>query len=133
MRMAWHFVVIAIAIVAFVSIFVACGIILSQEERHFLPMRDTVVAFINNSHADAAPFLMDVDLIYQGGGVFSGDGWYIKIYCGGQDCPACKDCTAYADFAMARTQNSSGIPHRIIWQGTISNGAVTEISYTHAV
>lgn len=133
MKATWRFVVIAIAAVAFVSTFVAYGIILSQEERHFLPMKDAVVAFINASHADAAPFLTDLDLVYQGGGIFSGDGWYIKIDCGGQDCPACKDCTAYADFAMARTQNSSGIPHRIIWQGTISNGTVTEISYTHAV
>lgn len=127
MRIAWLLAFVVVAAIVLATVVVAYDMMLAQEEQRLLPMKDAVVAFINSSHADAAPFLSDPDLIYQGSGVFSGDGWYIEIECTGQD------CTAYADFSIARTQNSSGIPHRILWQGIISNGTVTETSYTHAV
>lgn len=118
---------VAVAAVALATVVVVYDMMLVGEEQHFLPMKDSVVAFIASNHPDAVAFLSDLDLIYQGSGVFSGDGWYIEFECAGQN------CTAYADFSMARVQNSSGIPHRILWSGGIANGTVTEISYTHAV
>ncbi len=127
MKPIWLFVAVVVVAVVLASAVVAYGILQQQEAERYLPLKDGVVNYIATNHPDASGFLANLSLIYLGSGVFSGNGWYIEIGC------ASMNCTAYADFSIARIQNSSAIPHRILWNGTISNGTITEISYAHAV
>jgi len=126
-RTAWLLAFIAVVAVATATVVVVYDMALAAEEQHYLPMKDALVDFIHSNHADAAGFLTDLDPIYQGRGVFSGQGWIFDL--SGSD----TNGTIYADFSIARTQNSSGIPERILWSGTLSNGTIIEYNYTHAV
>jgi len=120
------FIVAAVSI-ALVSVAVVYNSVLAKEAANFTQLKDEVIEFIVSNHADAEVFLTGISLTYNGGGTFSGGGW-ILTFSGSS-----ANGTAYADFSIARTQNSSGIPHRILWSGTISNGTVAETSYIHAV
>lgn len=126
-RIAWLLAFIAIIVVALATVVVVYDMMLAGEEQHYLPMKDALVSFIAFNHPDAASFITDLDLIYQGKGIFSGDGWILDL--SGSD----TNGTIYADFSIARTQNSSGIPHRILWTGVLSNRTIIETNYTHAV
>lgn len=127
MRITWPFAGMVVVVVALLTAVIVYDTMLDREARYYSPLKDSVVSFIASNHPDAAEFLDDLDQTYLGNGVFSGDGWYIEIDCRGLN------CTATADFSVARTRNSTGIPHRILLSGTIINGSVAETSYSHAV
>jgi hypothetical protein len=126
-RITWLLAFIAVVAVALATVVVVYDMALASEEQHYLPMKDALIAFIASNHPDATGFLTDLDRIYQGRGIFSGEGWILDL--SGSN----TNGTIYADFSIARTQNSSGIPHRILWSGTLSNGTMIEYNYTHAV
>jgi hypothetical protein len=126
-RIAWLLAFIAVVAVALATVVVVYDIMLAGEEQHYLPMKDALVTFIASNHPDAASFITNLDLIYQGRGIFSGEGWILDL--SGSN----TNGTIYADFSIARTQNSSGIPHRILWSGVVSNGTIIETNYTHAL
>lgn len=118
------FVVIFIVVVSTALIYDA---MLAREAASFAPMKDDIMVLIASNHADAEVFITGINLTYVGQGTFEGGGWILTISGGALN------GTATADFSIARTQNSTGIPHRILWSGTITNGTIVEASYSHAV
>jgi hypothetical protein len=127
MKAAWTLTVVAAVSVALVSIAVLHNAALAMEAANLTPLKDKVMEYIASNHADAEVFIIGISLTYNGGGTFSGGGWVLTLS------GSIMSGSASADFSVVRTQNSSGIPHRILWSGTISNGTVIETSYTHAV
>jgi hypothetical protein len=122
---------IVFAIVAVLALLVAAIAIYNtvryQEAIYYAPMKDATIEFIASNHADAEEFLTSISFTYIGGGRFIGGGWVLTFS------GSTMNGTAAADFSIARTQNSTGIPHRILWSGAMTNATVVETSYSHAV
>jgi hypothetical protein len=97
-------------------------------------LRDSVMSFIKTNHPETAQFM--TDLVWTGGVIpqdlvgtetymYYSQGWNITINYPVIPEPIYK---ITADYSAV----STGIPYRVIWQGTCQNEAINETSYVFA-
>jgi hypothetical protein len=91
----------------------------------YLVIRDATMNYIAAHHEDAAVFMGLPSWSYEKGAFRSG-GWTVVIK------GDLSNASVSVDYSMSYNPNYVGIPHRIMWEGTFTNGTMQEISYIHA-
>lgn len=99
------------------------GVTPPQCPEDYLLIRDAIMKYIWDHHEDARDLMGYPCWSYLGNGTFKGGGWAVIVKGG------LSSASVTVDYSMPY---HVGIPHRIIWEGSFTNGAVEEASYIHA-